>query len=102
MDRTAEVTDLIATAADWLSIVLIVASFLVVAYLAYRAKTIKSLQFEIFVVLLVITASEVPKILANIGLVDISGIETTGLIIHSVAMVILAAFIALRAAKYLK
>ncbi len=52
-----DITDMIATGADWLSLALIIASFLVVAYLAFRVKTIRSLQFEIFVVLLIITTS---------------------------------------------
>lgn len=90
------------TGADWLSLVLIVASFLIVAYLTYRVKTIRSFQFEMFAVLLVILLSETPKLLNDIGVINISNIETAGLIIHSVAMVFLAAFIALRVTKYLK
>ena len=97
-----DVSGIVATGADWLSLVLIIASFLVVAYLAYRVKAIRSLQFEMFVVLLIITVSEIPKILSNIGIIDISNIETVGLIIHSTAMVFLAGFIGLRVAKYLK
>jgi hypothetical protein len=95
-------TDLIGTGAETLSLVLIVASFLIVAYLAYRAKTIRSFQFEIFVVLLVLTLGEVPRILNSLGIVNVSGIETTGLIIHTTSMVFLTVFIALRAARYLK
>ncbi|MDA4121968.1 MAG: hypothetical protein OK456_02160 [Thaumarchaeota archaeon] len=98
----AGVTDLIGSAADWLSLVLVFASFLVMAFLTYRVKTIRSFQFEMFVVLLVITLSEVPKLLNDIGIINISDIETTGLEIHTVAMVFLAVFVSLRATKYLK
>jgi|SRR5271155_5295470 hypothetical protein len=98
----SDITDLIGSAADWSSLVLVVAAFLVMAFLAYRVKTIRSFQFEMFVVLLVIVLAEVPKILNSLGYIDISNIETTGLIIHTVSMIFLSAFIALRAAKYLK
>jgi hypothetical protein len=97
-----DLTDLIAPGTDALSLVLIVASFLVVTYLAYRAKTIRSFQFEIFVVLLVLVLAEIPKLLGDLGVIDISGIETTGLLIHTVSMVFLSVFILVRASKYLK
>jgi hypothetical protein len=93
---------LIGSGADTLSLLLILASFLIVAFLAYRAKTIRSFQFEMFVVLLVLVLSEVPKILGQLSVINIAGIETIGLEIHTVSMVFLSAFIALRAAKYLK
>ena len=98
----SDITDLIGSAADWSSLVLVITAFLVMAFLAYRVKTIRSFQFEMFVVLLVIVLAEVPKILNSLGYIDISNIETTGLIIHTVSMIFLSAFIALRAVKYLK
>jgi hypothetical protein len=99
---TVYITDPFTIAAESASLVLIVASFLIVTYLAYRVKTFKSLQFEMFVVLLVITSSEIPEILSDLDIISISGIETTGLLIHSIAMVFLAGFIAMRVARYLK
>jgi predicted membrane channel-forming protein YqfA (hemolysin III family) len=94
--------DLIAPGADTLSLILIVATFLVITYLALRAKTIRSFQFEMFVVLLVLVLAEIPKILNSLAIINISSIETTGLIIHTVSMVFLSVFILLRAVKYLR
>jgi len=88
------------TGAEILSLALIVASFLVMAYLAYRAKTTKSFQFQIFIVLLVITVAEVPHILSDFGIIDISYISDAGLVVHTVSMVVLVAFVSLRFAKY--
>jgi len=82
--------------------VLIVASFLIITYLALRAKTIRSFQFEMFVVLLVLVLAEIPKILDSLAIINISSIETTGLIIHTVSMVFLSVFILIRASRYLK
>ena len=81
---------------------LIVASFLIITYLALRAKTIRSFQFEMFVVLLVLVLAEIPKILDSLAIINISSIETTGLIIHTVSMVFLSVFILIRASRYLK
>ena len=97
-----DTADLVRISAQWLSLALIIASFLIVAYLTYRVKTFRSFQFEIFLVLLVITMSEVPKILSDLNLINISNVEMTGLLIHGVAMVFLVAFIAHRASRYLK
>ena len=94
--------DLVATGAELLSLVLIVISFLIVAFLAYRTKTVRSFQFEMFVVLLVITVAEVPKIMNSLGLIDVSGIQDFGLEAHTLSMIFLSAFIALRAARYFR
>jgi hypothetical protein len=71
-------------------------------FLAYRAKTFKSFQFEMFVVLLVLVISEAPKILSDLGLLDVSWFADAGLIIHSLSMVLISLFIAFRAGKYFR
>ncbi len=85
-----------------LSLVFIIASFLVVVSLAYRAKTFKSFQFQMFVVLLVLVITEIPKILSDIGLMNVSGIEDLGLTIHTFSMIFLSLFVAFRAIKYFR
>jgi len=97
-----EIEDLFGTSAELVSLIFIVASFLIVASLAYKSKTIRSLQFEMFVVLLVLLVAEVPKIVSSLGLISFSGIEDIGLFVHTVSMVFLSGFIALRASKYLR
>jgi hypothetical protein len=73
-----------------------------VTFLAFRAKTTKSLQFEMFVVLLVLLISETPKILSDLGLVDVSGLADAGLTIHTFSMILLSLFIAFRASRYFR
>ena len=97
-----DITDLVTPGADTLSLLLIIATFLIVAFLAARTKTIRSFQFEIFVVLLVLVLAEIPKLLGDLGIVDISGVETVGLAIHTVSMIFLSVFIFMRAFRYLK
>src|SRR5437899_12486995 len=100
MSGYLEIPDLISTGTELLSLVLIVTSFLIVSFLAYRTKTVRSFQFEMFVVLLVITVAEIPKITSSLGLINISGIEDFGLVAHTLSMIFLSAFIAVRAARY--
>jgi hypothetical protein len=102
MNAYLQITELIGMGTELTSLLLIVASFLIVAFLAYRTKTIRSLQFEMFIVLLIIMAAEVPKILSSLGLVSISGIEDVGLVVHTTSMVFLCAFITLRASRYFR
>ncbi len=93
---------MLGLSAELLSLVLIIASFLVMIFLAYRAKTFKSFQFQMFVVLLVLVIAEIPKILSDIGFMNVSGIEDFGLTLHTVSMVLISLFIALRATKYFR
>ncbi len=93
-------TDLLGFIGEFLSLVLIIASFLVMVFLAYRAKTFRSFQFQMFVVLLVLVIAEIPKILSDIGLLNVFGIQDAGLIIHTFSMILLSLFIAFRAVKY--
>jgi hypothetical protein len=90
------------TLGDAVSLFFLVAAFLIVAGLAARAKTVKSFQFEIFVVLLVLVVSEVPHILLDLDSIVLPGAETFGLVVHTVSMVILVAFVSLRASKYFR
>ncbi len=94
--------DLLGLSAELLSLVLIIASFLVMVFLAYRAKTFKSFQFQMFLVFLVLVIAEIPKILNDIGILNVSAIEDLGLTIHTFSMILLSLFIAFRATKYFR
>jgi hypothetical protein len=84
-----------------LSLVLVLASFAVIAYLAFRTKTVRSFQFEMFLFMLILAVAEVPKIVETLG-VFAGGpyYDMIGLEIHSVSMVILVAFVALRVYRF--
>jgi len=93
----ADALEAVAPYTELLSLVLVLASFVIVSYLALRTKTFRSFQFEMFLFMLVLAVSEVPRILETLGL--ISGgpyYDMVGLEIHSVSMLVLAAFVALR------
>ncbi len=80
-----------------LSLVLVLASFAIVSYLAFRTRTIRSFQFQMFLFMLVLAVAEVPRILETLGV--FSGgpyYDLLGLEVHSVSMLVLAAFVALR------
>ncbi len=80
-----------------LSLILIIASLVIIIFLAVRTKTVHSFQFEMFLFMLVLATSETPRILETLGLVTAGPYyDVVGLGIHSVSMVILAAFVALR------
>src|SRR5690242_14637522 len=85
------------------SLILVISSFVLITYLAFRAKSIRSFQFEMFLFVLVLAVSEIPRILETLGaLTEGPYYDQVGLEIHSVSMVILTAFIALRVYKFSK
>jgi len=68
-----------------------------ISYLALRTKTLRSFQFEMFVFMLVLVVAEAPRIFETLGV--FSGgdyYDLVGLEVHSVSMVVLALFVALR------
>jgi hypothetical protein len=81
---------------DFVSLVLITASFIVVALAANRIRVLRSFQFEMFIFGIVLFAAESPHILSTLGLINISSFEVDGLALHSVSMVILAGLVAYR------
>ena len=97
-----ELSYIIASSSDSISLALILVSTVLMGYLAYRARTVRSFQFQMLVVLLVVAAAESPHILSNVGLINVSGMEEAGLFIHTLSMFFLAFFVALRVTKYFK
>ncbi len=89
-------TDILGTSAELLSLIFIVGSFVIIAYLAARVRTVRSFQFEMFLFLLVLAMAEVPRVLYSMNVVDLGSMATYGLAIHSVSMVILSGFVAYR------
>lgn len=82
--------------AELLSLFFILGSFVVISYLAIKVRTVHSFQFEMFLFVLVLAVSEVPYSLSMMHVIDLGGLVTYGLWIHSASMVILAGFVAYR------
>jgi len=91
----------VAPYTEALSLGLILVSFAIIAYLALRIKTVHSFQFEVFLFMLVLAVAETPRILETLS-VFTGGpdYDMVGLEVHSVSMLILVAFVALRVYKF--
>lgn len=86
----------LAADAELVSLVLIVAAFVVITYLTAKTRSRKSFQFEMFLFSLVLVAAEVPRVLYSLHVIDIDALSTIGLEIHSVSMVIITGFVLFR------
>ena len=80
----------------FVSLVLISASFIVLALAANRIRVLRSFQVEMFIFGVILFAAESPHILSTMGLINVSSFEVDGLALHSVSMVILAGLVAYR------
>lgn len=93
-------TDLSAIAVqtgETISLLLISFSFVILSYLSIRAKSLRSLQFQMFVVVLTLMIAEVPRILQTLGILTASSFaDLVGLVIHTISMIFLSAFLLYR------
>jgi hypothetical protein len=88
---------------ELLSLLLVTASFIIIALTAARIKTLRSFQFEMFLFALILFLAETPRILDTLlGVINVPSIEIIGLAVHTVSMVILSAFVAFRIYGFLK
>ncbi|QQG48850.1 MAG: hypothetical protein HY247_00570 [archaeon] len=87
---------------EYISLVLVIFAFLTFAILAMKSRSLRSLQGQMFVVVLIIFAAELPRILWTIGIVDLSWLADYGLEVHSVSMVLLTGFLAYRIYGFLR
>jgi hypothetical protein len=84
----------LAETGDFVSLVLITTSFIVLALAANRIRVLRSFQVEMFIFGIVLFAAESPHILSTMGLINVTSFEVDGLALHSVSMVILAGLVA--------
>jgi hypothetical protein len=90
----------LSTAGSYLSLLLIFVAFGLIAALSMRSRTVSSFQFELYVFVLIVVMAEVPAILINLGFLPaLAQYELDGLIVHSISMAFLSAFILWRAFK---
>ena len=68
--------------------------------MAISAGTVRSLQFQLSSFLSIWAASEIPRVLGSIGVVDISPIREYGMVVHTVSMIAFATFITYRFSKF--
>lgn len=79
------------------SLILIFSSFVLLSYLSIRSRSIKSLQFQMFLVVLVLVVAETPRVLQTLGLLVVSNLtDLIGLYIHTISMVLLSGFLIYR------
>ena len=87
---------------ELVSLVLIAVSFVVITYLAAKTRNRRTFQFEMFLFAVVLVAAEVPRVIYSLGVIDLDALSTVGLGIHSVSMVIIAGFVALRVRGFVR
>lgn len=97
----AQSTGIPGEAAEIVSMIFIVLSLVVLAYLSYRVKTVKSFQFEMFIFALLVSLAEIPRIMNTLGFIQTAGIEGLGLLMHTASMIFLAGFILIRVFRFL-
>jgi hypothetical protein len=88
--------------AEIASLILILASTVLVVYLNFRVRNIRTFQFEMLLFTIVLVAAEIPRTLYSLGVVDLDLLSPVGLEIHSVSMVILALFVSYRTVGFFK
>ncbi len=88
--------------AETLSLILVITSFAILTRLALRVRTLRSLQSQFFIFSLILTISEIPRILETLGLIDITPYQLLGLAVHTVSMIALGAFLVYRAYRFLR
>jgi len=87
------VVDLLYRAAsifEFISLAILLALF---TNFAIKARSRSSLQFQLFIFLLIFVIAEIPRALWNIGLVDLSYYSQYGLPIHTLSMLLFAGFV---------
>lgn len=87
---------------ELISLLLLLLALGFFARLAYRAKSVSSLQFQLLIFVVILDIAEIPHILDEIGLIEIGPYETLGLFIHTLSMVVLAVAVAYRFYKLVK
>jgi hypothetical protein len=89
--------------AETLSLALVLLAFIIMTALALRARSTRSLQFQLFVFTAILVAAEIPRILESVGLIVITEpLETGGLLLHTVSMAVLSGFVAHRTYRFLR
>ena len=88
--------DLIFRAAALFEFTGLVVLLLVFGRFAIKIRTLNSLQFQLFVFLLVFVLAEIPRALWNLALIDLSYYNQFGFPLHTLSMVLFALFIVFR------
>jgi hypothetical protein len=86
---------------EFVSLLLITTSFILLALAARRVRVLRSFQVEMFIFGIILFASESPHILSTLGLIDISSFEVAGLALRSVSVVFLSGLVAYRIRGFL-
>lgn len=88
--------DMLFRSALWFEFIALVVLLFIFGRFALKARTRSSLQFQLFVFLLIFVIAEIPRALWNLNLIDLSYYREFGLSIHAFAMVLFAGFVLFR------
>ena len=85
-----------AVTSEFISLLFIVGSFILIAYLNFKLRNLRTFQFDMLAFIVVLAAAEIPRTLYSLGVIDLDWLSTAGLAIHSASMAVLSFFVAYR------
>jgi hypothetical protein len=71
-------------------------STLVFAWMAIKNPSTKALHFQFAMITLVWSSAEIPHVLSTLGVLSMAGIETFGLWVHFLSMLLIGVFVSYR------
>lgn len=94
--------DLLTTAMELYTFIVILASSIVFARLAMKAKSIGSFRFQLSAFILIWALAEIVYVGSDLGFVSIGNSDTIGLAFHFISMAAFAVFVGARSFKFLQ
>lgn len=94
--------DLLTTIMEFYTVFVILASAVVFALLAVKAKSIGSFRFQLSAFILIWAMAEIVYVGSDLGLVTIGNIAYVGLAFHFASMAAFALFVGARSFKFLQ
>ena len=94
--------DILTTVMEFYTLFVILASALVFALLAARAKSIGSFRFQLSAFILIWAVAEIVYVSGDLGLVTIGNTDSIGLAFHFASMAAFAIFVGARSFKFLQ
>ena len=93
--------DPIVFAAELFTSIGVALAAVIFARLAVKSKSLRSLQLQLSIFILIWVAAELPPIASTLGIIDETSYQTLGLAFHFTSMAALAIFVGARSFQFL-
>lgn len=94
--------DLLTTIMEFYTFFVILASTIVFALLAVKAKSVGSFRFQLSAFIIIWALAEIVYVGSDLGLITIANTDSVGLAFHFASMAAFAVFVGARSFKYLQ